>query len=238
MAALMLGAIGMQAQNVLESVATVGNLTVPAVTVSLDKEVKNVQGAMTQYLKDNKLKTTKEEGYTVALNAFVEQISATSPINLYTKVEEQGKKKNRVVVVTVCAISTDLTVDQSTMRENTKRWLGDFVSYIDRYEAAQQMAVEQGNLKKAEKAAAAAAANVSAIDKSIASDQEKIESMKKKIAKYQQEIKDLEKEIATLEANIEKSGKKREDAVRKVEETNQGVEDAQGQVEHYRQMAQ
>ena len=236
-AALLMTTVALKAQSIIETVATVGDLTVPAVTVSLDKEVKTVQGAMTQYLKELKLKTSKEDGYTVARNAFVEVISS-SPINLFTKVEEQGKKKNRATVVTVCALSTDLTVDQNTLKANTSRWLNGFISYIDRYEAQQQMAVEQGNLKKAESVAAKAAASAAAIDKSIASDQQKIEDKKAKIAKLQKEIKDLEKEISVLEQNIERSGSKLEDANRKAEEAQQKVQGTQGEVERYRQMAQ
>ena len=229
--------LGLRAQNIEESVATVGNLTVPASTLSINKDVKLVQNAMEQYLKDLKLKTQKQEGWLMAVNAFVETISI-SPINLYTRVEEQGKKKDRHTVVTAAAISTDLTIDQNTLRSNVKNWLSSFVDYLARYEAQQQMAVEQGNLKKAEKEQRAAVAASNAIDKSIASDQEKIADKQKKIKKLQQEIKDLEKEIADLEKNIEKSGKKKEDAEKKVEQANQGVNDAQGEVDRYRQMAQ
>ena len=228
---------GLRAQVVEESVTMVGNLTVPASTLKLEKDSKLVQNAMEQYLKDLKLKTQKQEGYVVAINAFVETISI-SPINLYTKVEEQGQKKYRVSVVTAAAISTDLTIDQATLRGNVKTWLAGFVDYLARYEAQQQMNIEKGNLKKAEKAQKDAIAASAAVDKSIANDQKKIADKQKEIKKLQQKIKDLEKEIADLEQNIEKSGKKKEDAERKVEEANQGVSNAQGEVDRYRQMAQ
>ncbi|MBR1784774.1 MAG: hypothetical protein IJ760_04985 [Bacteroidales bacterium] len=226
-----------RAQAVIESVTTVGNLTVPACTVTFEKDAKLVQDAMNQYLKDQKLKTTKEDGYAVAVNAFVEQISASS-VNLYTRVEEQGKKKNRVAVVTAAAISTDLTIDQQTLRGNVRNWLAAFVQYLPRYEAMLQVAAGQADLKKAEKAAASAAADVQAIDKSIAKDQKEIESKKKEIAKYEAKIKALQKEIRDIEAKIEKSGKKREDAAKKADAANQGVQQAEGEVERYRQMAE
>ena len=225
-----------RAQVVEESVATVGNLTVPASTLTIDKDIKLVQNAMEQYLKDLKLKTQKQEGYVMAINAFVETISI-SPINLYTKVEEQGKKKNRVTRITAAAVSTDLTIDQTTLRGNVKTWLSGFVDYLARYEAQQQMNAEKQNLKKAEKEQKAAIAASNAVDKSIANDQKKIADKQKEIKKLQQKIKDLERDIADLEKNIEKSGKKKEDAQRKVEEANQGVSNAQGEVERYREMA-
>ena len=220
-----------RAQAVIESVTTVGNLTVPACTVTFEKDAKLVQDAMNQYLKDQKLKTTKEDGYAVAVNAFVEQISASS-VNLYTRVEEQGKKKNRVAVVTAAAISTDLTIDQQTLRGNVRNWLAAFVQYLPRYEAMLQVAAGQADLKKAEKAAASAAADVQA------KDQKEIESKKKEIAKYEAKIKALQKEIRDIEAKIEKSGKKREDAAKKADAANQGVQQAEGEVERYRQMAE
>jgi len=226
---------GLRAQVAEESVTMIGNLTVPASTLKLEKDSKLVQNAMEQYLKDLKLKTQKEEGYLMAVNAFVETISS-SPINLYTKIEEQGKKKNRISVVTAAAISTDLTIDQTTLRSNVKNWLAGFVDYLARYEAQQKMAAEQSNLKKAEKEQKAAVAASAAVDKKIANDQKKIADKQKEIKKLQQKIKDLEKEISDLEKNIEKSGKKKEEAERKVEEANQGVNNAQGEVERYRQM--
>lgn len=230
-------AFAVNAQSIIETVATVGSLTVPACSVSLEKDSKIVQSAMNQYLKDLKLKTSKEEGYVVALNAFVENIS-TSPINLYTKVEEQGKKKNRVTVVTASAISTDLTIDQQTLRGNVRNWLASFVDYIGRYEAQQQMLAQQDNLKRAEKAADKAAAGVAAIDKSIAKDQKKIADKQKEIKKLQDKIKDLEKEIAALEKNIQKTGGKREEAERKANDAARDVNAAQDEVDRYRQLSE
>ena len=229
--------LGLAAQAPQETNAAIGDLTVPACTVSLQKDVKLVKGAMEQYLKEARLKTSNQQGYTVAVNQTVSSIAA-EPISLYTKVEEQGKKKNRVTVVTLAVIGTDLTVDQTDLRDNAKSWLSNFVQYISRYEASQQMAAEQKNLDKAQKAADKAAKAAAAIDKAIAKDNQKIADKRKDIAKYQEKIKACEQDIKDLQADIEKQQKKKGDADAKVNAANQNVNAAQGEVDRYRQLAE
>ena len=231
--------LGLAAQSVTESTLQVGGLTVPAATVTLQKDPKMVQDAMIQYLKDAKLKPQKDEqGYYVCANAFIEDI-AINDINFYTLVTAQGKKKNREAVVSVCALSSNLAMnDPSAMRAGAMRWLSGFVSYIDRYQAGLDMKAEQDNLKKAEKEASKAAADLAAIDKKIAKNEQKIADKQKEIKKYQDKIKDCEKEIKNLQADIDKTQGKRDAAEKKVDAANQNVNQVQGEVDRYRQMAE
>ena len=212
-ALVVLFGINAMAQTVQEATVQVGTLTVPAYTLSVEKDVKLVQNALNQRFKDAKLKTKSSEGYQAVIDQLVPEIS-TVPVNLYTKVEEQGKKKNRVTVVTMCAITTDLTIDQNTLRANVRSYLEGFTSYLARYEANQNMQAEQKNLRK------------------------KIADKQNEIKKLQEKIKDLEKDIADLEKRIEKNSGKKVDAERKVEEAKEGVSAKQGEVERYRQMAE
>ena len=227
-ALVVLFGINAMAQTVQEATVQVGTLTVPAYTLSVEKDVKLVQNALNQRFKDAKLKTKSSEGYQAVIDQLVPEIS-TVPVNLYTKVEEQGKKKNRVTVV---------TIDQNTLRANVRSYLEGFTSYLARYEANQNMQAEQKNLRQAEKAAAAAADAVSDLEKDIASDHKKIADKQNEIKKLQEKIKDLEKDIADLEKRIEKNSGKKVDAERKVEEAKEGVSAKQGEVERYRQMAE
>lgn len=231
--------LGLAAQSVTESTLQVGGLTVPAATVTLQKDPKMVQDAMIQYLKDAKLKPQKDDqGYYVCTNAFIEEI-AINDINFYTLVTAQGKKKNREAVVSVCALSSNLAMnDPSAMRAGAMRWLSGFASYVDRYEAGLNAKVQEGNLKKAEKEAAKAAAGVAAIDKKIAKNQQKIADKQKDIKKYQEKIKDCEKDIKELQADIEKAQGKRGEAEKKVDAANQNVQGVQNEVDRYRQMAE
>lgn len=227
----------LMAQTVQETTTMVGEKTVTAYTVSLQKDVKMVQEAMNQRLKDAKLKTKKSEGFIAALDQVFTDISQNS-LSLYTKVEEQGKRKDKVTVVTVCAISNDLTISQSTINGNVHNFLQNFIQYINKYEASQQMEAEQANLKKAEKAAGKAAAAVTDLENDITKAQKKIEDRRKDIEKYQQKIADCEKEIADLQKSIEKNTGKKAEAERKAEEANQNVKAVEGEVEKYRQLSE
>ncbi len=227
----------LMAQTVQETTTMVGEKTVTAYTVSLQKDVKMVQEAMNQRLKDAKLKTKKSEGFIAALDQVFTDISQNS-LSLYTKVEEQGKRKDKVTVVTVCAISNDLTISQSAINGNVRNFVQNFVQYVNRYEAGQQMEAEQANLKKAEKAAGKAAAAVTDLENDITKAQKKIEDRRKDIEKYQQKIADCEKEIADLQKSIEKNTGKKAEAERKAEEANQNVKAVEGEVEKYRQMSE
>ncbi len=227
----------LMAQTVQETTTMVGEKTVTAYTVSLQKDVKMVQEAMNQRLKDAKLKTKKSEGFIAALDQVFTDISQNS-LSLYTKVEEQGKRKDKVTVVTVCAISNDLTISQNAINSNVRNFVQNFVQYVNKYEAGQQMEAEQANLKKAEKAAGKAAAAVTDLENDITKAQKKIEDRRKDIEKYQQKIADCEKEIADLQKSIEKNSGKKAEAERKAEEANQNVKAVEGEVEKYRQMTE
>lgn len=227
----------LMAQSVQETTVMVGEKTVTAYTVSLQKNADMVQDAMNQRLKDAKLKTKKSEGYIAALDQMYAEIS-NATMSLYTKVEEQGKRKDKVAVVTVCAISNDLTISQSVINNNVRNFVEGFVQYVSKYEASQQMEAEQANLKKAEKAAGKAAAAVTDLENDIAKAQKKIEDRRKDIEKYQQKIADCEKEIADLQKSIEKNSGKKAEAEKKAEEANQNVKAAEGEVEKYRQMSE
>ena len=225
------------AQSVQETTVMVGEKTVNAYTVSLQKDVDLVQDAMNQRLKEAKLKTKKSEGYIAALDQVFAEISQTS-MSLYTKVEEQGMRKDKVAVVTVCAISNDLTISQSAINGNVRNFVDGFVQYVAKYEASQQMEAQQANLKKANKEAEKAAAVVAGLENDITKAQKKIEDRRKDIEKYQQKIADCEKEIADLQKSIEKNTGKKSEAERKAEEANQNVKAVEGEVEKYRQMSE
>ena len=229
--------LGLAAQNIEESVAAIGELSVPSCQVSLQKDLKVVRGAMDQYLKDARLKTKSVDGYTAALQQVVPAISS-EPVSLYTKVEEQGKKKDRATVVTVAVIGNDLTIDQAQLRDNAKSWLSGFVQYISRYEASLQMSAELQNLKKAEKVAASAASALASIEKAIENDQKKIIDKQQEIEKLKDKIKACENDIKDLQSDIEKQQNKKGEAQKKVEEAQKGVSAAENEVERYRQMAE
>ena len=228
---------GAFAQSVIETVATVGMMTLPAQQISLDKDVKLVQEAMRGRLKDAGLKVRNNEGWMAATEQVFAEV-AQSPISFFAKVEEQGKKKNKVTVVTICAMPTDMTQNQAVLTGALRSFLEGFPQYIDRYQAQMNMAQEQDNLKKAEKAAASATAAVASIDKNIESLQGKIADKRKEIEKLKAKIKECEQDIVELEKKIEKEGGKKSEAEKKADAAGENVKAVQGEVDRYRQMAQ
>ena len=222
--------VGTFAQSVIETVATVGTMTVPAMSMNIDTDAKLAQEAMRNRLKEAGLKTKNNEGYIAAIEQVFAEVSAT-PISFFAKVEEQGRRKNKVTVVTVCAIPTDLTQSQAVLMSALRSFLEGFPQYIERYQAQQSMEQEQGNLRKAEKAAASAASAVANIDQNIASMQSKIERLRAK-------IKDCEDEIADLERKIAREQNRRNEAQQRADDADNNVRATQDEVERYRQMAQ
>ena len=230
--------VGLMAQTVQETVVTVGELTVPAFTMSFEKtDAKTVQEAVKMRFSDSKLKTKTVEGYLAVPEQVIAEIAAV-PVSLYTKVEEQGKKKDKRVVLTVCVTTTDLTIDQNVMKDNVRNYMSGFPAYIERYENLKIMNAEQANLKKAEKAAAAAASTVAGYEKSIASSQKKIADKQAEIKKLNEKIKQCEQDIKDLEKSIEKDRQKKAEAEKKAAAANEKVDSVRGEVERYREMTE
>ncbi|MCR4659570.1 MAG: hypothetical protein K5650_04660 [Bacteroidales bacterium] len=237
LSAAMVLAFGLKAQTIMETTCKVGDFIAPALVMSIEKDVKLTQDAMRQRLKDTKLKVKNVDGYVAILDQKFEQIAPT-PVNFYTKVEEMGQRKDRTTMVTVCAMTNDLTIDQQTVQANVRLFLQDFAGYVVRYEAQQNMEAQQDNLKKAQKASDAAVSALSSLEKDIASDQQKIADKQKDIEKYKAKIAECEQDIKNLQAGIEKKQGKKDDAQKKVDATGQTVRETEGEVERYRQQAQ
>lgn len=232
-ATLMLFA-GVRGQNAQLTSVQVGPVTAPAFTITLNKDVKLVQNAMNQRLKEADLKTKKSEGYVACLDQLFAEI-ATVPINLYTKVDKESKGTS---VVTVCVIPTDLTVDREVIQGNTRMFLEGFVKYVDRFEARGNMEEQQENLKKAQKKLESATSDVAKIEKNIKGYQEDIADKQKDIQKYREKIAECEKDIKKLEENISKSQSKKADAEKEVEKAQENVNSVMNEVEKYRNLSE
>ena len=230
--ALMAAAVN--AQDVKEVTVTIGNLKVPAYTMTIQKDKKMVQNAMDLLLKESKLKTKKADGFEACLDKVIEEIAPT-PINFYTKVEGNGKS----ATVTVCAISTDLSANQQNINSKVVKFLNGFAQYVNKYEASLQLEEAQKLLKKAEKEQKNALDDLEKLQKNVKKDQEKIADLQKDIAKWNKNIKEAEKDIKELNNKIDKATDgKLPSAQKRVQEAEQAVNDAKAVVEKYQQLAQ
>lgn len=225
---------GLKAQTVQETTVQYGDFTVPAFTLTVTQEQDIVVEALNQRLKESSVKSTKTSGYIAVLNQTFDAIYA-QPVDFYAKVEEQGKKKDRVTVVTFFAKSPNLTISQNELNNNVRTFAENFSRYVTKFEAQMKVGAEQKNLEKAQKNQAKAAAAVAKIGKSIDSDMQKIEKKKADIAKYQQKIDDCNKEIEKLQANIEKNKSKMDSAQQKANEADEAVRSSESDLNRYQQ---
>lgn len=234
------------AQQAQETIVTIGDITTMAYKVTVKQDAGLVQDAISNRLKEANLKTKNVSGYQAALEQVFAEISE-SPVNVYTKVEEEGKKKNKVTVITVCAYSNDLTNDQTRLQANTSRFAESLVDYVNRYANLQDLGDKQAELKKAEKELASANAKLESINKDIQSTQDKVAKKQKKIEDlraekqkkmddYDKQINSNQKDIESLNSSIEKINKKKADAEEKVQEAQKKVNAAQGHVDRAHQM--
>ena len=216
--------VGAMAQSVVSTTATIEDVPTSAYMVSVQKEEKTVQKALEQYLKDAGLKTKKVDGYTHVPAQVIPAISE-SPTNFYARVEEQGKRNNKQVVITMLTLPNN---------ENVARYLEDFARYIDRYEAQVALQAEEKNLDKAQKELSKATSAIASIDKAIESNNNKIASKQKDIENYKAKIKECEEDITHLQNEIAKQQNKREEAVKNENSAKSNVSKVEGEVEKYR----
>lgn len=226
--------VGVRSQSAESTNVQLGPLSAPAFTIKIEKEERVVQNAMNQRLKEADMKTQKIEGFTACLDQLFADI-ATIPINLYTKVERDGKKK---CVVTVCAFPTDLTVNKESIQENTRTFLEGFVKYVNRFEARGFLEETQKDLKKAQKKLESAENTMAKIDKNIAEDQKDIAEMQKDIEKYNSKIAEYQNDIKEIEEKLVKRQAEKEKASQEVKKARESVDALLKEVEKYQKLSQ
>lgn len=230
--------LSLSAQVVIEETTVkIGPITTPAFTVTLNKDATLTQDAMKKRLKEAKLKTKNTEGYIAALEQVFAEVSEV-PVNFYTKVEQQGRRDNKTVTITVAAIPSNLTIDQATMNANVHLFLENFITYVDKFEALKNMDEQLAELKKAEKVKSNAISNLADLEKSIVNDQQKIASKQKELESLRQKIDDCMNDISKLESNIKRNTDKKTDAQEKINEADKNVKIIEAEVERFRALAQ
>ncbi len=225
--------VGLKAQSVETVQIKIGDGAERAYQVAINHNSELTQNALKHRLeKEGKLKSKKKDGFIAYLDQTYNTL-CSSAINLYTKVEEQGKKGDKAAIVTMCAKPMDLTVDVNVVNSAVIQFLEGFSLYVDKYEALEKMEVEQENLKKAQKVQEKALSEKEKIEKNIKKDQDKINDKKKDIEKYKEKIKDCEKDIKDLENEIKKNTDKKAEAEKSLQEANDNVKAVETEVKKY-----
>ncbi len=239
---MMLGSIG--AQNIMDTVMNIGAQTVPAFMTSLTQDEKTVQNAMKDRLKEAKLKTTNAEGCLAVLGQVVPDI-ATVPINMYVKIDESGRRSDKVTVVTICAMPMNIADRVPEMNIYVRRFLENFIQRVNKAANLEMLEKEEKALKKATKEYNSSASDLAKIEKNIKSDEDKIASNDKDIEKLQGKIKSLEDKIKSLEesnqklqASVSKNSEKKSDAEKKMKTAEEEMQSSQAKVDELRSKVQ
>ncbi len=222
---------GLQAQNIQDSVIKIGVQAANGFVATVPQDVKVVQNTLNQKLNDAKLKTTKSEGYIACLEQVVPEI-ATVPINLYVKIDEQGRRSEKVTVITICAMP--MNVSDHISESYVRRYLEEIIKQAGREEALEMLAQEEKNLKKAQKDYKSANSDLEKMDKNINSDQNKIASNQKDIEKMQSKINDLEEKNKKLESNVTKNNEKKAELEKRTSELQSTIQELEKKIETYR----
>lgn len=223
----------LHAQEIKDTVVNVGAQSAPGYIATLSQEMNTVRDVMKKRMKDAGLKTTNSEGYTACLGQIVNDI-ATVPINLYVKVEEQGRKSDKTTVVTICAMPMNIADKVDNMNTFVRRYLENLIRDAEHQEALDQLNEEEKNLKKAEKEYNKAVSELESTNKSIKSSQDKIVSNKKNIEKLNDKIKEYEEDNKKLESAIEKDNDRKSDAEKRVSETQGNLKEIEAKVNQMR----
>ena len=224
----------LMAQTVKETQEQFGEYLIPAYSVSLTQSKDVVTSAVNQRLKDASVKPTTTKGYIAVLNQTFAEIYS-QPVDFYAKVTEEGKKKDRVTVVTFFAKSPNLTISQNELNINVQRFAEGFPRYVEKIDAQMRLSNQGKALEKNQKSQAKAVAALEGIDKAIAKDEEKIAKKQAEIEKYNKKIADLQKDIDKLNSDIEKQKGKRGDAQEKVDKANSAVQSSEDEMNRIRQ---
>ncbi|MBQ9473945.1 MAG: hypothetical protein IJU81_06010 [Bacteroidales bacterium] len=211
-------AFALSAQTIQDVKAIYSGMEMPACRISLQSDKATVSDVLAQRLNEAMLQTTSSEGYTVAFNQSFAAIY-DMPVDFFAKVEEQGKKSNKVVVLTVFARCGDHNANQEVINANVRSFVGSFPDYVARYEAKQNMAKEQQNLAKAQKQQAKAAAAAASVDKDIAKQQAKIDKQDQAIAKQQEKIEKQQAKLSQMKDKAEQMQRKREQLANSLDKT-------------------
>ena len=243
-------AFALSAQTIQDVKAIYSGMEMPACRVSLQSDKATVSTVLAQRLNEAMLQTTTSEGYTVAFNQSFAAIYEL-PVDFFAKVEEQGKKSSKVVVLTVFARCGDHSANQEVINANVRAFVGSFPDYVARYEAKLSMEKEQQNLAKAQKQQAKAVAAAAAVDKDIAKQQAKIDKQDQAIVKQQEKIEREQAKVSQMQDKMEQMRRKKEqlsneldkiqnrkvNADEKVRSADEKVRASEAEVDTYRRQA-
>ena len=220
------------AQTINSTSVQIGDIAIPAFTITVPQDEDLVEDALKQKFKEAKVKTTKAHGYVAVIGQTFGAIGS-SPVNFYTKLEGAGRRGKQGTTITFAAMASDVSVNQELVSSNTRDALSEFAQYVDHYEASQLLEEEQKKVQKAQKNLESAQKKAEGLAKDMEKAQSKISSKKDDIVKLNNKVTDIKKEITSLESEIRKTTEKKAEIDKQVEEAAQQLKNAQAEMQKY-----
>lgn len=193
----------LSAQTVEEKTVSIGKKDVTGYVLTCSSTDLNlVKNALTNYFEnDNKLKPSKEKSYTVYKN---QTFSAFGPENfdIYTLVEEVGKKNAKNVQVTVVVSSGNYNAISSKTNaqsaDKIKSLLQRFDSYVYQYEIKNKLADLESQLEKLNATKRNQQASEEKIKTKLTELNKELETLKTEQSKTDEAILDVQRQINAL----------------------------------------
>ncbi|MBR0123181.1 MAG: hypothetical protein IJM12_04955 [Bacteroidales bacterium] len=193
----------LSAQTVEEKTVSIGKKDVTGYVLTCSSTDLNlVKNALTNYFEnDNKLKPSKEKSYTVYKN---QTFSAFGPENfdIYTLVEEVGKKNAKNVQVTVVVSSGNYNAISSKTNaqsaDKIKSLLQNFDSYVYQYEIKNKLANLESQLEKLNATKKTQQASEEKIKTKLTELNKELETLKTEQSKTDEAILDVQRQINAL----------------------------------------
>lgn len=193
----------LSAQTVEEKTVSIGKKDVTGYVLTCSSTDLNlVKNALTNYFEnDNKLKPSKEKSYTVYKN---QTFSAFGPENfdIYTLVEEVGKKNAKNVQVTVVVSSGNYNAISSKTNaqsaDKIKSLLQRFDSYVYQYEIKNKLADLESQLEKLNATKKNQQSSEEKIKTKLTELNKELETLKTEQSKTDEAILDVQRQINAL----------------------------------------
>lgn len=191
------------AQKVQESVIDFGKQQTNGYLVNVpNASIELVDAAFKEKLeKQYALKSSKENGFRAYIN---QNMSAFGSANydIYYKVGEFGKKKHKTTQLTLIVSSGNMNAITSSnnaeVAENIKKFLAEFVNYVDEYSVQQEINSLMDKLTKLNNEKAGLEKDDAKIDKQIEKLNKEKATIQKNLEQKNTDIKKLEDEINRL----------------------------------------
>ena len=197
----------LSAQNVQESMVDFNKQQISGYTISISSASEDlVEAALKEKMeKQYSLKSSKANGFKAYLNQPFQPFGAAN-YDIYTNIEETGKKSNKTIVLTMIVCSGNLNAITSVNNAETaaaiKKFLSDFASYVTTYSINVQIEAVNAKLSKLNNEKTDLQNQQSKITKEIEKLNKDLDEVKKDLDENDKNIQTTQDELNNLQKQL------------------------------------